>query len=105
MWRRSRVRSGQVDVALALAGEAQQRPLQRVAERAADEQRVGERRERIAVLELVLQLERHLDAVWPRLEGDALRPAQLLVLDPERLARARFVDGDALHDPAAAAGA
>ena len=40
----------------------------------------------LRVLQLVVELERHLDPVGPGRERHPLRPAQLLVLDLERLA-------------------
>ena len=63
---------GQLDVRPPLAREPGQRALERVAQRAPDEERVGERRERVALLELVLELQRHLDLVGLGRERDPL---------------------------------
>src|SRR3712207_3795358 len=86
-----RSRSDALALRRQLAPEAVEGPLEGVAHGAADEQEVDEGREHVALLELVVELERHLDAVRPRREGDALAAAQLLVLDLERLARAGLV--------------
>src|SRR3954453_21736873 len=87
-----------------LGGEPAQRPLERLALRAADEQEI-ERAERAALLrELVVELERDRHAPAAGRERHPLRAADLLVLDLERLADARLVAEDALEDPPAPAG-
>src|ERR671925_274989 len=82
-------------VAAPLAGEARERPPQRRRDLATHEQHVDEPRERMALLELVVERQRDLDLVVPGLELDSLAAAQAAVLDLERLARARL---ERLHD-------
>jgi hypothetical protein len=57
-------------------------------ERAAHEQPVDQRRERVAALELVVEAERDAGVVAVGLENDCLRAPQALVVDLERLAAA-----------------
>src|SRR4051794_12424651 len=85
-----------------LRGEASQRPLERLALRAADEQEVERAELPALLLQLVAELERDRHALAVRHERDALRAADLLVLDGERLPDARLVRGDLLEHAAAA---
>src|SRR5215208_1229571 len=85
------------------AGESGEGPLERRLDLAADEEAVDEPRRRRLLLELIVQLERDVDAVAGGLERDLLRAAQALVLDRERLAHARLIGGHLLEHAAAAA--
>src|SRR3954452_3236961 len=87
-----------------LDGEAPQRALERLPLRPADEHEVDHGQEALALLELVVELERDLHAALVRREDDALGAADLLVLDPDGLPAARLVGHHALDHAAAAAG-
>src|SRR4051794_37182293 len=77
----------QFGVRVQLAPEADQGPAQGLPQRAADEEHVEERLERVVgLLELVLEREGDRGAVLQELELDALRPAQFGVLDVDGLA-------------------
>src|SRR5689334_3214134 len=93
----------ELDLRLALVGEARDGAAQRVGHGPSHEQEVDDRRERRAVLDPVLERERDLDGLRPRLEGDLLRAGHRGVLDLERLPEAHLVGDDALGDAAAAA--
>src|SRR3954451_790554 len=87
-----------------LDGEAAQGARERVAQRAADEQRVDDLDAGIAALELVAQLERDVHALLPGGgEAHRLRAGQALVLDLDVLAVARRVAGDTLQHATAPA--
>src|SRR4051794_13806331 len=87
-----------------LGREPAQRPLERLALRAADEQQVERAEPAALLLELVVELERDRHAPAVRYERDPLRAADLLVLDLERLADARLVGDHVLEDPSAPVG-
>ena len=87
-----------------LAREAAQRPLERLALRAAHEQQVERAELPARLLERVVELERHGHAVARRARTRPLRAADLLVLDRDRLPDARLVAGDLLEHAAAPAG-
>src|SRR5215218_8700655 len=93
----------ELDLGLALVGEAAEGAPQGVGHGPAHEQQVDRRGERIAVLDLVLERERHLDVLGPRREGDPLTPAERLVLDFDGLAGTDLVGDHALLDHPAAA--
>src|SRR5687768_1314495 len=92
----------QLHISAPLAGEAGQRPGQRRGDLAAHEQRVHEPRQRVTLLELVVEREPHLDRVGPGLEVDPLGAAQAGVLDLQRLPAARLVGRHHLEHAAAA---
>src|SRR4030081_2647505 len=66
---------------LELAGETDERAPQRVPHGPPDEEQVGERPKRTALLELVVQRQRHPDAVLERRECHRLRAGHARVLD------------------------
>src|SRR5689334_20235695 len=85
-----------------LGVEAPQRAPQRVRLGAADEEEVHDRREQVAVLQAVLELQRDLHRVRLRLECDALGALQAGVLDGQALTHAHLVREHGLrHAPAA----
>src|SRR5215217_3663889 len=93
----------ELQVAAALVREAGERAAQRAGDLAANEQHVGQPRQRGALLELVVERERDADRLRSGGELDALRAAQPLVFDAQCLSAARLVRGHRLeHEPAPA---
>src|SRR4051812_37147899 len=94
----------ELGVAVALARVAAQRAPQRVAQRATDEQQVGDEEQWALALEVVLELELDDHPVALGAEGDPLTARELLVLDLGLLTPARLVAEHALEHPAPALG-
>ena len=93
----------ELDLRLALVGEARDGAAQRVGHRPPHEQQVDGRGERRAVLDLVLERERDLDRLGARLELHGLAAGHRGVLDLDGLARAHLVGDHALGHPPASA--
>src|SRR5690348_9465584 len=87
-----------------LGVEAPQRAAQGVGHRAADEEQIHDRREQVAVLDAVLELQRDLHRLRLRLERHALSALDACVLHGEALARAHLVGEHRLGHPAATVG-